>query len=491
MSNLTSKELERQKALIARAKELGIDVNDLLPSEWSRSFTVGPNGYFVKQDGTFYDPTDPQEAFLSSKARFSLFYGSRGSGKTTSGSQKALLKIKEGQPGAIYNPDFENLRTSTWPEFREWIDWDMVVPSQRYRKAEDWEPARPFNLTFNNGVNIRVKGIKDPSAARGPNINWLWYDEAQRDETGEAWQTAVASVRIGTNPQAFCTATPSGKDHWMYKFFMEEDIPEEAKEAYQEAKLDYPMIQVFHGTIRDNKENLDPGFYASMLAAYSDGWFRQQEIGGYFVDQGGVLGDRSWFAGKILQVVPDLDIKKRVRYWDLAATEKKLFGKKKNDPDESVGTKMSHAYGNKFYIEHQHGGHWEWAELKENIMRTAMKDTQAVPIILEKEPGSGGKNQVAAIKEWMNDICDRKGIPRFQVEGWKPPNDRVSLANIWFGEASKEKVYLIQGEWNEKFLDQLAGFPTITHDDRITSVTGARMNVAPIQTWTDIEFIAV
>jgi phage terminase large subunit-like protein len=152
---------------------------------------------------------------------------------------------------------------------------------------------------------------------------------------------------------------------------------------------------------------------------------------------------------------------------------------------------MSHVAGDDFYIEHQMVGHWEYVDLRQKILETAMKDGPTVPIVLEEEPGSGGKNQIAAIEDWMNDICDRKNIPRFQISGWRPDNDRVVLANVWFAEASKGKVYLVQGDWNEEFLDELAGFPIAPHDDRITSVTGARMNVAPIKLWSSPEFLSL
>jgi len=496
MSNqlsLLNKEEEELKVLLAEADRRGIEL-DKVDSNWTREFILGSNGYFVKKNGNLYIPTVPQKAFIESRARFSLFYGSRGSGKSGSGSQKALFKIMQGESGAIYNPDFENLKTATWPEFREWVDWNMVVPNQRYRGEKDWEPVRPFTLNFNNGAEVRIKGVKDPDAARGPNINWLWYDEGSRDKTGESFQIAVASVRVGKDPQVWVTATPAGMDHWMYDFFIEQNIPEEALEAYEEAGLDNSLIESFYGTIKDNKDNLDPGFYASMLTAYSDGWLKEQEIGGKFVEQGGVLGNRDWFAGKIIPYPEDLLIKKRVRYWDLAASEKKKFKGKRNDPDESVGTLESYTEdesGRKYYIEDQHGGHWEYAQLRENIMSTAMRDGPTVPIILEEEPGSGGKNQIAAIKEWMDKVCEKKGIPRFQIEGWRPPNDRVILANIWFAEASKGKVYLVKGDWNDGFLNQISSFPIGRHDDKITSVNGARLNVAPIREWSAPKFLSV
>ena len=54
-----------------------------------------------------------------------------------------------------------------------------------------------------------------------------------------------------------------------------------------------------------NKDNLDPGYYASMLAAYPSGWLRKQEIMGLFVDESGTLGDSSWFKDKIIAEVPE------------------------------------------------------------------------------------------------------------------------------------------------------------------------------------------
>jgi len=315
----------------------------------------------------------------------------------------------------------------------------------------------------------------------------LWYDEGGSDETGMAWNLAVASVRVGLDPQAWVTTTPNGIDHWLHQFFILKEIPEEALKIFEESGQ--PLIDVFHGTIEENKSNLDPMFYASLIAVYSNqGWLYEQEIKGRFVRREGALGNWAWFDGKILNRLPDIGIKKRVRYWDLAATEKKMTGRR-NDPDESVGTRMVFGSDLNFYIEHQIGGHWEFDGLLDGIFTTALQDGISVPIFLEEEPGSGGKNQVAAIKKHLNKECDKRGLPRFQVYGYRPVNDRVILANIWFAEASKGRFYLIKGDWNSHFLNQISSFPIGAHDDTITSVSGARMNVAPIQSFKQINFL--
>ena len=113
----------------------------------------------------------------------------------------------------------------------------MVIPKHSRRANVGWVPNQPFKLAFINGVEVICKGLKEEGSARGPNINWLWYDEAGRDDTGEAWQTAIASVRVGIDPQAWITTTPKGRDHWIYKFFVLQDIPEDAIKAFEEVAV--------------------------------------------------------------------------------------------------------------------------------------------------------------------------------------------------------------------------------------------------------------
>ena len=112
-------------------------------------------------DGRRYTPTEEQGKFACSTARFGGFFGSRGAGKSSAGSQKAIRKIQQGQNGAVLNPDFENFRIATWPEFREWIPWDMVVPAHRYRKNPEFNPNQPFTMAFMNGVRVICKGLKE------------------------------------------------------------------------------------------------------------------------------------------------------------------------------------------------------------------------------------------------------------------------------------------------------------------------------------------
>lgn len=210
-SNTTPLRIEEQRklaALLTEMKSRGLEMpedyrNILNPEIKDSTWRLGGNGYFLKDDGGLYKPSPQQANFILSSSRFVSARCGRGSGKSAAGAQKAMFKIMQGEDGAVINPIFSDFKTSTWPEFKRWIDWNMVVPSQKHRRNDAWEPHQPFTMVFSNGAKVYCKGLKDPKSARGANINWLWYDEAASDLTGMSWRIAIASVRIGKNPQAW------------------------------------------------------------------------------------------------------------------------------------------------------------------------------------------------------------------------------------------------------------------------------------------------
>jgi phage terminase large subunit-like protein len=496
------------KELKARGIALPPDIRKLFETQEAVKWPTDGAGYFMRRDGRHYEPSPSQNGFISSTARYVLFYGSRGSGKSGAGAQKALKKVMEGESGAVINPDFENFKYSTWPELRQWIPWNMVVSFQRHRGRESWEPHQPFTLTFINGAKMYCKGLKNPDSARGPNINWLWYDEAVRDESGMGWRIATASVRVGNNPQAWATATPRPTEHWMYKFFIKQEIPEEAKEAFEELVQDGKiLVEAFHGTIDDNKEHLDPMFYASILTSYPSGYMRAQEVDGEFANEGGKIGDRAWLEKRVVTTLPT-NIIKKIRSWDTAGSEKKTA---KDDPDESVGSLLTKfipadnpewlaTYRDKieegqeklphYILENQVCGFWIWEKLLSVIKNTAMMDGPYVEVFIDQDPGGAGKNQVAAVAQAFKDIRNPElHAHKVSEVDVRKVGDRVLAANThWFGVAAEGRMWMMKGTWNDGFLGQLDGFTQVKHDDRITSVTSGMYVLNPYKRWARMPF---
>lgn len=522
MPNLSTRKplsLEEQKYFYTAIEELKLrgipipkEVTKNLEDKKKAKWPLDPSGYFIREDGYRYNPSDNQSSFVWSAARFSALWGPRGCGKSGGGAQKALRKIMLGESGAIMNPDMENFKLSTWPEFKRWIPWDMVVPSQRNRKRPEWEPTKPFTMVFMNGAKVFCKGLKNPDSARGPNINWLWYDEAGRDQTGEGWKLAVASVRVGKDPQAWATFTPKHSEHWTTKFFVKKEIPDEAKEQFALAVgEDKILIESFHATRKDNEANLDSGFYAQILVANPSGWLKSQEYDGEVADEGGQIGYRQWFDNHIVVNLPTEKLIKVVRAWDTAGTEKKLA---KDDPDESVGSKIIKFIPAQnpewlksyeqfipeplktkphFLIENQISGYWIWEKLIEVIKRTAAWDGPYVEVLIDQDPGGAGKNQVAAIAQAFKD----KGNPELHSHtisevDVKKVGDRVLAANThWFGTAAEGRMWLLRGGWNDGFLGQLDGFTMIEHDDKVTSVTSGMFKLNPARKWAKVPFVSI
>ena len=490
----------------ARGIKLPKEYKDVFQDKKKQDWPVDENGYFVRNDGWRYNPSEAHKGFIESTARNVMIYGPRGCGKSGAGSQKAMKKISQGEKGLIMNPDFENLKISTWPEFKQWVPWKMVVPSQRHRESDAWQPSKPFSMNFTNGAIVYIKGGREAGSTRGPNVNWFWLDEGGRDETGLSWQIANASVRVGHNPQAWCTETPRPTEHWSYKFFIAQDIPEELKAEFEKVVGgDRILIEYFHATREDNIKNLDAAYYINLALNYPSGHLRAQEYDGEFANEGGKIGDAAWFKNRMRDERPEAIIK-RVRFWDLAATEKKVVGvgkkKEMNDPDDSVGTLLSSfwnewedEHGKKkkdtnWCIEHQHAGTWEWEKLLEAIVAMARQDGPYVPIVLEEEPGSGGKNQVAAVKTHLKKFPD---LQSHQVIGQraKDVGDRVMAANHWFALAAAGKMWMVKGTWNQKSLAQIDGFTQIVHDDYVTSITGAMNYIRPFRSWSRTPFISL
>ena len=124
------------------------------------------------------------------------------------------------------------------------------------------------------------------------------------------------------------------------------------------------------------------------------------------------------------------------------------------------------------------------------IANTARHDGPYVPIVLEEEPGSGGKNQVAVVASYFKTFPE---LASHQVIGQRARDvgDRVMAANHWFSLASAGQMWLVKGGWNEKFLSQLDGFTQIEHDDRVTSVTGGMTYIRPFKQWRKVPFISL
>jgi len=174
----------------------------------------------------------------------------------------------------------------------------------------------------------------------------------------------------------------------------------------------------------------------------------------------GLVLKRHWF--EIVDAVP-AEVEGRVRFWDLAASEKQTA---KDDPDFTAGARVSKHNGT-YYIEHIIKARERWANVKELIGQTTEVDGR-IEIGVEQEPGASGKGSIWELASW----------PAIQgkasLKGYRSQKDKVKRAHVWSSQAEVGNVKIVRGDWDiEGFLNECEMFPDGPHDDQVDAVSGA------------------
>lgn len=175
----------------------------------------------------------------------------------------------------------------------------------------------------------------------------------------------------------------------------------------------------------------------------------------------GNLFKRAWFEGRTVEAIPD-GIARRVRYWDLAATEP-APGK---DPDYTAGVLMSIDRAGQFLIEDVQEFQKSPSDLEAEIQATARRDGREVEVFIEQEPGSSGKIVI--------DHFQRRVLPGFAVYGVRSTGDKITRAKPFSAACQNGFVRLLRRPWLNLFIDRLTGFglPGV-HDDVVDAADGA------------------
>ncbi|WP_288908012.1 phage terminase large subunit [uncultured Selenomonas sp.] len=165
---------------------------------------------------------------------------------------------------------------------------------------------------------------------------------------------------------------------------------------------------------------------------------------------------REWF-----EVVRDYPRDARsVRYWDLAATEKRA-GK---DPDWTSGARIAEKDGIYYIVDIRHVQSSPLG-VERLVGQTAAVDGHVVKIHMEQEPGSSGVNTI--------DHYRRNILKGYAFYGDKKTSNKIERALPLSAAAEAGNVKIVIGDWNKAFLDEAEVFPNGRHDDMVDSVSGA------------------
>ena len=145
-------------------------------------------------------PTEPQREFLQDDTRTSAFIAGLGSGKSWAGTLKSLQQ-PHSTVGMIVAPTFDMVKTISVKTMLE-IAEPLITD---FNKAE-------LTMTLRDGKTIYFRSADRPDRLRGPNLGWVWLDEA-RDMTEEAYLISLGRIRRAPE-RLWITTTPNPR-RWL------------------------------------------------------------------------------------------------------------------------------------------------------------------------------------------------------------------------------------------------------------------------------------
>jgi Terminase large subunit, T4likevirus-type, N-terminal len=237
--------LQRQVSRLARPRP-PVDPAELARYDWPRH--ARPNQL---------PPADPWTYWL-------MLTG-RGWGKTRTGAEWVRQQVKTNR--------YVNLIGATSDDAREIM---IEGESGLLEICPDNERPRYISnrrlLQWPNGARSLVFTADEPDRLRGKQHCKLWCDELASWRYPEAWDQAVFGLRLGDNPQAICTTTPRPR-------------------AFLKALIAHPACVTVRGNTHENRANLAPSFYDSIISKYEGTRLGRQEIAGELID----IPEGAWF----------------------------------------------------------------------------------------------------------------------------------------------------------------------------------------------------
>ena len=186
-----------------------------------------------------------------------LMRSGRGGGKTRAGAEWVLKRVRQGYRHIALigkaAPDVRDTMVELGPS--------SIMKIARPEERPVYEPSKR-RLTFPNGAVATTFTGEEPDQLRGPAHDTVWIDElAKFKYPEETWDNMEMGLRLGDNPQVFCTTTPR-------------PIP-----IIKRLVKDPTTIDIRFSTMQ-NAENLSPIFLKRVQERYAGTRLGRQELEG-------------------------------------------------------------------------------------------------------------------------------------------------------------------------------------------------------------------
>lgn len=142
------------------------------------------------------------------------------------------------------------------------------------------------------------------------------------------------------------------------------------------------------------------------------------------------------------------------RGWDIASTEEKPG----TDPDYTAGVKVRRYADGRYVVMHVVHGRFGPAEGDTVMRSTAVADGRYCRQREEREGGASGKKVIASHVQLFDG---------FDYRGETVSGSKALRATPFAVQVDNDHVWLLEGAWNQTYIDELILFPNGRHDDQV------------------------
>lgn len=169
-------------------------------------------------------------------------------------------------------------------------------------------------------------------------------------------------------------------------------------------------------------------------------------------------GGNMFKAGKVTFIDRAPTLARRVRHWDIGATE--------NDGDYTAGVLMACAEPGIWIVEDVVRGQWDTDERDRIIKETAQLDRKRGPVLqrLPQDPAAAGKSMARGFLRLL---------AGYSVKTVIESGDKVTRADPLASQWNAQNIRLVTADWNTAYLNEMCAFPAGKHDDMVDAAAGA------------------
>lgn len=436
-------------------------------------------------------PHPKQQVFLSLRGREAMFGGAAGGGKSDTLLMAALQYVDVPGYSAL-------LLRRTWPDLTaagaildRATDWLTGTPVRKRNEGRMWEFPSGAKLSFGymqydtdvtkfQSAEFQFIGFDELthfterqytylfSRLRRPRVACLSCSRPMKQQTragGLTWThtTDEDQAKCGPgfpDPMVMNQYPPAPDGTQIF------DVPLRMRGATNPGGIGHEWVRerfinpktkvqdaIFVPSRISDNPSIDQQEYYDSLSHLLPVERERLMNGDWDVTEEGVQFQRHWF--KSVRAAPATRMV--VRYWDNAATA--------GAGDWTVGCKLRLDSEGHWFIEDIVRGQWSSEQKQNIILQTAIADGRFCRIVMEQEPGSAGKD--------VMDMYQRRILLGFPFTPKRSTGDKETRAVPAAIATEAGNVYMVEGQWNKAFLDEIGRFPFAAHDDQVDAFSGA------------------